>query len=173
MDPIIVDDEYVDRALGVESDVGFTHKVNPFGPPVDVVTAPVFNTHYKRRRQGGAINSGELITEAAGYIPADKQILGMIAAGIRLEEYRKEAYDWTDQDDITDDAMDDMDVRVRSPGFDPADATQVQLSLREQARRADKARRKAEARAKAEQSARDKAPAVPPSGAAPSDATST
>lgn len=39
-------------------------------------------------------NSGESLVEAAGYIPAEIQIMEMIQAGERLGEYRKEKYDY-------------------------------------------------------------------------------
>lgn len=113
-----------------------------------VSRAIAFNTHFSRHRQGGSTNSGQLITEAAGYIPAEQQILGMIAAGLRLEEYRKEAYDWSPDDKIDDDAIDEMPNVLRTKGIDPADVSQIDLSLKSRAKRADKLRRKAELEAK-------------------------
>lgn len=127
-----------------------------------------YNTQYHRLRQGGSINSGQLITEAAGYIPAEQQILGMIAAGLRLEEYRKEAYDWQPDDKIDDEAIDDMYLPLRTRGIDPAEISQINLSLKERARHADKLRRKAEADAKAKAKAKAKA-AADAAGAEPKD----
>lgn len=97
----------------------------------------VFDTPYSRRRQGGEVNSGELITEQAGYIPPQAQIEGMISAGIRLEEFRKgQSYDYGPDDEV-DDFYEDV---TRRPGFDPADASQH--SLRLQALAAEERRRK-------------------------------
>ena len=63
-------------------------------------------------------NSGESLVEAAGYIPAEVQIMEMIQAGERLGEYRKERYDFEsiEKDDGTVDPTRRLD-------YDLADAS--------------------------------------------------
>ena len=103
-------------------------------------------------------------TEQAGYIPPQIQIENMILAGERLNQTRKEMYDFSSADEIDEDAFDP----TRRGNFDLADASQMametELSLREQALEADKAR-------KASQTAQDasgevkkglEVPSVPP-----------
>lgn len=82
-------------------------------------------TKYKRPKKEPEINSGELVTEQAGYIPAQVQIQAFIAAGARLNEYRKEYYDFgpDDSDDI------DLDVPVRSPGVDLAEVHEISQAV--------------------------------------------
>ena len=68
------------------------------------------------------INSGELITEQAGYIPPKKQIEDMINAGRRLSDSRGQ-YDW--QDGNVDEEADDP---TRRSNYDMADAFQDKLA---------------------------------------------
>lgn len=85
---------------------------------------------------------GEEIVDAAGYVPAEQQILTMINAGIRLDENRKEMYDY--EGPITPDLeLGDIGYDVtRRPNTDPADIAQLQLlvssRLAEQAAAAEK-----------------------------------
>lgn len=80
-------------------------------------------------------------TEQAGYIPPQIQIENMILAGERLNQTRKEMYDFSSADEIDEDAFDP----TRRGNFDLADASQMametEMSLREQALEADKARK--------------------------------
>ena len=80
-------------------------------------------------------------TEQAGYIPPQIQIENMILAGERLNQSRKELYDFTSPDEIDEDAFDP----TRRGNFDLADASQMamqtEMSLRDQALEADKARK--------------------------------
>ena len=86
---------------------------------------------------------GEEIVDAAGYVPAEQQILTMINAGIRLDENRKEMYDY--EGHVTPDLeLGDIGFDVtRLPNTDPADIAQLQLlvnaRLAEQAAAAEKA----------------------------------
>lgn len=66
---------------------------------------------------------GEKLVEAAGYISAEEQILSMLNAGVRLDESRKELYDF--EGDIDDHiSFDSVGFDpTRMPGFDPADAS--------------------------------------------------
>lgn len=43
---------------------------------------------------------GEILVETAGYVPADIRIQEFIEAGIRLGEYRKEAYDFGADEEV-------------------------------------------------------------------------
>lgn len=43
---------------------------------------------------------GEILVETAGYVPADVRIREFIEAGIRLGEYRKEAYDFGADEEV-------------------------------------------------------------------------
>lgn len=96
-----------------------------------------FLTKWNTTPDKGETNSGEIITEKAGYIPPKQQIQSMILAGQRLNEYRKELYD-------TMDPTEDIDIDpTRDKAFDLADATQMQNevneSLQQQAEEAKKA----------------------------------
>jgi len=107
------------------------------------------------------VNSGEVMVEKAGYIPADEQIRNMIEAGMRLGEYRREEYDYAEEEVSADEPLPPVDP-TRSQEFDMADASQISLGLRErlkEARDADKAKKKA-AEPAAEQG--EKAEVVPP-----------
>ena len=86
---------------------------------------------------------GEEIVDAAGYVPAEQQILTMINAGIRLDENRKEMYDYEGQVG-PDTEFGDIGYDItRSPNIDPADISQLSLRLNarlaEQAKAAEKA----------------------------------
>jgi hypothetical protein len=84
-------------------------------------------------------------TEQAGYIPPQIQIENMILAGERLNQSRKEMYDFSSPDEIDEDAFDP----TRRGNFDLADASQMametEMSLRDQALEADKLRKAAQA----------------------------
>lgn len=77
-----------------------------------------FDTKYERKPYLGEKNSGEVLTEQAGYVPADVKILNMIEAGERLREYRL-GYEFEDENSVPDDYFDP----TRDPGFDMADAS--------------------------------------------------
>ena len=86
-------------------------------------------------------------TEQAGYIPPQTQIENMILAGERLNQTRKEMYDFSSADEIDEDAFDP----TRRGNFDLADASQMametEMSLRDQALEADKARKASQTQA--------------------------
>lgn len=79
-----------------------------------------FETKYDRTPYEGEKNSGELLTEQAGYLPADVKILNMIEAGERLRDSRL-GYEFEDEKSVPDDYFDP----TRDPGFDMADATSM------------------------------------------------
>ncbi|WNK14082.1 MAG: hypothetical protein [Microvirus sp.] len=71
------------------------------------------------------VNSGELITETAGYVPAQIRIEDMIMAGQRLELGRAAQFDFNGvkpEEDFYD--------PTRNRGFDMADAFQIQEQIK-------------------------------------------
>ena len=83
-----------------------------------------FQTKYDRTPYKGEKNSGELITEQAGYVPADVKILNMIEAGERLRDSRL-GYEFEDEQSVPNDYFDP----TRDPGFDMADATSMSAEI--------------------------------------------
>lgn len=55
-----------------------------------------FNTPYDRERQPAEKNDGPILVETAGYIPNQKRIESLIAAGFRLAMIRQDQYDYPD-----------------------------------------------------------------------------
>lgn len=68
---------------------------------------------------------GELLTEVAGYIPANIRIENIINAGERLRQARAEMYDFGPNDEIDEDFQDP----TRSKSFDLADASVLKENL--------------------------------------------
>jgi len=105
-----------------------------------------FQTQYVKTPRVGEINSGEMIVERSGYIPAKDQVESFIDSGKRLADFRKGLFDmepgWKgDPDEVYD--------YSRDPNFDMADATQMGLAvkarLRKQKEAADAAKIASEA----------------------------
>lgn len=109
------------------------------------------NTAYDRVLDKGEINSGEVIVETAGYVPAEKKILDMIRAGERLKRTRAEEFDFAEGQEVPDDFIDP----TRSPNFDIADAS---IMTRGAEKRLDEQveSKKAEARKRAAEAAEKK-----------------
>lgn len=84
----------------------------------------MFYTHHKRPDRVLEPGGGKRITEAAGYIPADKQIEAFMLAGQRLAAARKELYDFSDG--VEDESFYDP---TRSPNYDLADASQAGIAV--------------------------------------------
>jgi len=101
------------------------------------------------------VNSGEQVTEQAGYIPAQVQIEEMIYAGERLAAARKERFDFPSDSEVPDDFVDP----TRSPGFDLADAsalgTAAELRMKASAAQAKKAAEEAAAAKAASEQAKE------------------
>jgi hypothetical protein len=76
-------------------------------------------------------NSGEVVTEQAGYVPPKYQIEQMMAAGQRLADYREEMFDSLDGD-----IPDDFDDPTRRPGFDLVDAGEIMSGVRSKVKKA-------------------------------------
>lgn len=85
-------------------------------------------------------NSGELITEQAGYVPANVQIEQMMMAGFRLQQSRG-GFEFDDGEAVPDDYND----ITRSPNFDMADASALQMAVEAKHRAAIAAQKKADA----------------------------
>ena len=73
-------------------------------------------------------------TEQSGYVDPKRQIEDMILAGRRLDEARKNQYDFPSGEDIDEDLYDP----TRSGNFDLSDASQMQFEAAERIK-ADKA----------------------------------
>lgn len=78
-----------------------------------------FQTKYERYLMTREKNLGETMTERAGYIPPKIQIEQMILAGVRLDQQRKDLYDFTEDQEDDGTFMDP----TREPGYDLADAS--------------------------------------------------
>lgn len=78
-----------------------------------------FATKYARPESVPETLSRKSMTERAGYIPARTQIEQLINAGVRLDQYRKEAFDFGPGEDVDPDFSDP----TRDPNFDMADAS--------------------------------------------------
>lgn len=75
-----------------------------------------FYSFTNRPKSTPEINSGEILVETAGYVPAKRRIEDMINAGTRLVNARREQFD------TLDDSEPDIDP-TRSKHFDLAEAT--------------------------------------------------
>lgn len=78
-----------------------------------------FYSTIKRPKKVFEYNSGEVIVERAGYIPTKVRIEEFMAAGIRLENYKKMKYDFRPGEKIDENFYDP----TRRKSFDMAEAT--------------------------------------------------
>lgn len=91
-----------------------------------------------KRKLHPEANGGEIITNAASYIPTSVRIEQYLSAGRQLNEYREALHDAID-DFSTADLADEASLDpVREPGFDPALLPQLEAraAARLNARRA-------------------------------------
>jgi len=84
-----------------------------------------FNRKYDRIKQKPEKNSGKMRVELKGYISNEKRIQNIIDAGNRLMTARAMQYDFQPGEKIDEDLVD----ITRTPGYDPADATQQMLGI--------------------------------------------
>lgn len=98
-------------------------------------TYPVQFDKYNRPVRIPEKNTGETLVEVKGYITAEKRINDMINAGMRLQESRKELYDFYDGN-AADLSFSDP---TRSPNYDMADAFQSQVAAKNRLRRSQMA----------------------------------
>lgn len=114
-----------------------------------------FATHYKPNRCSPEINSGEIMVEKAGYIPAQKLIENLINAGQRLKEFRSEQFDFPDEKSIDHTFMDPTRIK----NFDMADASQMSYKTEQNIKEAQRLKmekqKELEALAKASQTVQD------------------
>ena len=114
------------------------------------------NTVVSRKRQYEVIDPHSE-TEQAGYIPPQIQIENMILAGERLNQSRKEQYDFASADEIDEDAYDP----TRSGNFDLADASQASLRIQDSLLEQEAARKAAVKASQADQEASQEPPPTP------------
>lgn len=88
-----------------------------------------FNTCYDRVRFSPEVDSGELLVETAGYMPADKLISRLISAGVRLADARKGEYG---TDGLADGEEPSVDPTADA-NFDLSDASAIAMQLQESA----------------------------------------
>ena len=93
-----------------------------------------FKTQYSGNTTKPEKNHGERLVETAGYIPAQVRIENMMLAGRRLADARKEMYDFPAGVE-PDESLSDP---TRSPNFDMADATAIQMAAESRLRRSRK-----------------------------------
>jgi len=84
-----------------------------------------FKTQYEEFKRTPEINSGEILVEKVGYISAKDRIENLLLAGHRLENYRKEQYDFDSVDNIDESFTDP----TRNKSYDMADAFQDTIAL--------------------------------------------
>lgn len=92
------------------------------------------------------------LTETAGYMPTKIRIENLINAGVRLDNYRREAYDFAPGEEAT-----DYTDPTRRQGFDPADGSEMERNIKK--RQEERAQI---LKAIREEAAREKPAAVPP-----------
>lgn len=78
----------------------------------------MFFTKFVRPEPVKEVNSGELLVEVAGYVPAKKQIENLLFAGKRLDEFRRNEYEFQEGEQVPPDYID----MTRTPNFDVVDA---------------------------------------------------
>lgn len=81
----------------------------------------MFYTKFVRPEPVKEVNSGELLVEVAGYVPAKKQIENLLFAGKRLDEFRRNEYEFQDGEVIPPGYID----RTRTPNFDVVDGSRL------------------------------------------------
>lgn len=86
----------------------------------------MLQTRYSLDKHQAESGGGEKLVETQGYIPADVQIEQLIGAGVRLDNYRKEAYDFGPGEEVPDDFVDP----TRKKGIDLAEVSAIARVVR-------------------------------------------
>ncbi len=101
-----------------------------------------FQTRWNRQKTSPEKNSGEILTETAGYIPPKIKIEQLILAGKQLKEFRSHQFDFPDGSEI-DESYNDV---TRKKNLDLAEASmllqQSKDSLNEQIKHEKEKKRK-------------------------------
>lgn len=115
----------------------------------------MFKTQYNSTGATPEKNSGQVIVERTGYIPAQKRIENLINAGQRLKDFRSDQFDFPDEKSINDEFFDP----TRRKNFDMADASQMSYqtehNIKQSQRLKAEKQKELEALAKASQTAQD------------------
>lgn len=85
-----------------------------------------FATHYNRKKSPLEDCSKPCMVETAGYIPAQTRIENLIAAGLRLKEFRAEQFDFDSQN-----INEDIEIPYRSKNYDFVDANRDLYGIRQ------------------------------------------
>jgi len=92
-----------------------------------------FNTPYNRKQSPPEKAGTVRMVETTGYRSTKQQVAEYMAAGLQLQNYRNEMYDFESEEKVDEDYED----KTRSPGYDPADASEdlrnAERRLRQQA----------------------------------------
>lgn len=78
-----------------------------------------FQSQYSHKPYDGEVISSKSIVDPSGYVDAQTRIENLMRAGERLDEYRRDMYQYGPDDDYDDDSSDDPTME---PGYDLADA---------------------------------------------------
>lgn len=114
-----------------------------------------FNRKYDRIKQKPEKNSGKMRVELKGFISNEKRIQNIIDAGNRLMTARAIQYDFQPGEEIDENMVD----ITRTPGYDPADATQQMLAVESRVKEKEAAAEKAAAEKAALEAAKAEAAA--------------
>nr|QJB18824.1 MAG: hypothetical protein [Microvirus sp.] len=95
---------------------------------------PIFKNRYTNPPEfHSEVNSGQKLTETAGYISREKRITELIQAGQRLDNYRQAHYD---SDEVEGEPNIDP---TRKPGYDRAEGTETLHAVKEMLKKAKEA----------------------------------
>lgn len=98
---------------------------------MDLVIGRSVFTQYKASRPIGEFNDGESIVDAAGYISPKQRITNLLRAGERLDNFRREMYDYGRLDEDDGVWIDPL----RSKGIDLSDISRIQTESLDRIRR--------------------------------------
>lgn len=109
-------------------------------------------------------NTGEMITNPAGYIPTKRRVEDYMRAGANLRAYRESISDF-DSAELAEEASSDP---TREPGFDPADAHRLEQEAAQRLQRRSKAKEQAAEQSPADGPSAEPEPSAPQTPSEPS-----
>nr|QJB18789.1 MAG: hypothetical protein [Microvirus sp.] len=112
----------------------------------------MLQTRYSLGKRFPEKNSGESLVETVGYVSTQKRIESMILAGQRLEQIKKQKYDFPDPKNINFDLYD----HTRSKNYDMADAFQELEMVKQRQKERKEASQAAQEASQAAQEASNK-----------------